>query len=380
MPRGALPRAALRYLRTKRRRPSRHWTDVWREEHATAFTVAQMTRSSLLGETQSALLSALRKGQTLETFRGGLQPWLEQRGWAPRGRGGDIPTRLRRIYNTNLRTAHAAGQWDRISRSADLLPWLVYELGPAEQHRPEHAAWSGLCLKVDDPWWGTHYPPNGWGCKCRVRQVSTPPTNAPTTAPRVETREWANPATGEVRRVARGIDPGWDYHIGAQRTAGVNAAWLRRCERAADRLGPDVAAQMIDRHLAGPGFQWFVERPRPRGGMRWEAQADLIEATPVGVLPAAAAETLGTATRVTRLTERVMHRQVTRHPDLSTAFYGSIRDVLEAPPARGRRVEAGQRWTFDRQIELDGAPRQVRVVVEVPRRDPRPVIVSAVVR
>ena len=31
---------------------------------------------------------------------------------------------------------------------------------------------AGTLLPVDDPWWQTHYPPNGWGCKCWVRQVS----------------------------------------------------------------------------------------------------------------------------------------------------------------------------------------------------------------
>ena len=163
MPPGAVPKAALRYLRTKRRKPSQHWTDVWREEHAVAFTVAQMTRATLLEEVHGQLQKALRDGETLETFRGRLQPWLEQRGWAPKGRGGDVPTRLRRIYDTNLRTAHAAGQWDRISRNADLLPYLVYERSVSEQRRPEHLAWVGICLKIDDPWWATHFPPNGWG-------------------------------------------------------------------------------------------------------------------------------------------------------------------------------------------------------------------------
>ena len=362
VPAGVLPRAALRYLRTKRRRPSQHWTDVWREEHAVAFTVAQMTEDALLAETHQALLKALRKGETMETFRSGLQPWLERRGWAPKGRGGDIPTRLHRIYNTNLRTARASGQWDRISRNADLLPYLVYELGPSEQHRVEHAAWSGLCLLVDDPWWNTHYPPNGWGCKCRVRQVTRPPKGSSTTAPETRLRNWTNPATGEVRRVAVGIDPGWDYHIGAQRSLGVNAAWLRRCERAVDVRGAAAATRMVERHVAGPGFRWFVERPRAKKPPRWEARPDLVEATPVGVLPVDTAAALGATNRIVRLTERVMHKLAAA--DLPRELYSRLPEILRAKP-RKLRSKTGQRWEFGVEIEVKGERRRARVVVEV---------------
>ena len=372
VPAGVLPRAALRYLRTKRRRPSDHWTDVWREEHAVAFTVAQMAEDAMLEDVHHALLRALRKGETLETFRDRLGPWLEQRGWAPRGRGGDIPTRLRRIYNTNLRTARAAGQWDRISRNADLLPYLVYELGPSEQHREEHAAWAGLCLKVDDPWWNTHYPPNGWGCKCRVRQVAAPPEGARTRAPEVDYRPWTNPATGQERLVARGIDPGWDYHAGGQRTLGVNMAWLHRCERAAKTRGAEVAAGMVERHVAGPGFRWFVERPRAWDKAHWEARPDLIEATPVAVLPSAAAAAMAVASPVVRLTEKVMHKQALHHSDLSAEFYALIPEALAAAPQSGREGESSEpRWVFD--SGRGGA----RVVVEVPGADRRPLIISA---
>ena len=368
-PAGVLPKAALRYLRTKRRRPSQHWTDVFREEHAVAFTVAQMAEDAMLEEVHHALLQALRKGETLETFEARLGPWLERRGWAPTGRGGDIPTRLRRIYNTNLRTARAAGQWDRISRNADLLPYLVYELGPSERHREEHAAWAGLCLKVDDPFWNTHYPPNGWGCKCRVRQVAAPPEGARTKAPRVELRDWTNPATGQVRPVARGIDPGWDYHIGARRTLGVSAAWLRRCERAAATRGVETASRMIVRHVEGLGFQWFVERPRAREKAYWQARPDLIEATPVGVLPPAVAAGIA-ASPVVRLTEKVMHKQAVHHPELPAEAYRRLPEILQVSPV----LDEG-RWVFTRAVELEGRRRSVRVVVEVPASG-EPLIVS----
>ena len=379
--RGVLPRAALRHLRTKRLRTSKHWTDVWREEHAVAFTVAQTeAQLTVVVEIHHALRQALRKGETLETFRGALEPRLKRIGWTPKGRGGDVPYRLKRIYDTNLRTAHAAGQWDRISRTADLLPYLVYRLGPSEKHREAHEAWAGVCLKVDDPWWNTHYPPNGWGCKCYVQQVAAPPEDSTIKAPEVKTRDWGkDPVTLKPRQVAVGIDPGWDYNVGAHRTLGVNAAFLRRCERAVGTLGDRYVSRVLRRHLAGPGFRWFVERPRAKEKLRWEARPDLIEATPVGLLPSATATVMGVAPgygRLVRLTEKVMHKQALNHPEFDVEFYALIPEILQAAPVSGTASDTGARWIFDRPVDVLGKRRVVRVVVEVPDVDRRPLIVS----
>ena len=247
-----LPREAMAFLRAKKLRPSRHWLSVWREEHAAAFTVAQMTGQDLLRQTHRELQRVLRKGETFESFQERLQPWLQAKGWAPTGRGGVLPTRLRRIYHTNLRTAHLAGQWDRIQRTKRLLPWLVYGLGPSEVHREQHAAWAGLCLRVDDPFWRTHMPPNGWGCKCWVRQVAEPPEDARTEAPRIETRPWTNPATGETVLVPRGIDPGWDYNGAEHAGLGTVQALTDRVQRLA------APARQVADALPGPAAREHV--------------------------------------------------------------------------------------------------------------------------
>ena len=277
-----LPREAIAFLRAKGLKPSRHWLSVWREEHASAFAVAQMTRQDLLRQTHRELQRVLRKGETFESFQERLQPWLQEKGWAPTGRGGDIPKRLRRIYHTNLRTAHLAGQWDRIQRTKQLLPWLVYGLGPSEVHREQHAAWAGLCLRVDDPFWRTHMPPNGWGCKCWVRQVAEPPAGATTKAPRVETRPWTNPATGETVHVPRGIDPGWDYNAAEHAGLGTVQALTDRVQRLAappafpqarldDLEGRLQAAQRKYRERYSPDDKPAIDRAAADYRRAWDA-------------------------------------------------------------------------------------------------------------
>ena len=37
--------------------------------------------------------------------------------------------------------------------------------------RPEHADLEGVTLPIDDPFWASYYPPNGWNCRCTVVQV-----------------------------------------------------------------------------------------------------------------------------------------------------------------------------------------------------------------
>jgi uncharacterized protein with gpF-like domain len=126
---------------------------------------------------------------------------------------------MRVIYDTNMRTARAAGQWERIQRTKRAMPYLVYTLGPSREHRVEHLRWANLCLPADDPFWDTHMGPNGWGCKCGVRQVSRyefdqmqQDGTITTDAPEERYVKWLNKRTGEEETVPEGIDPGWAYN------------------------------------------------------------------------------------------------------------------------------------------------------------------------
>lgn len=370
--RGPIPRAALEVLAGKRLTPSDHWTDVWREEHATAFTAARLTSEQLVEDVHRELVAALRAGETMETFRARVQPLLERRGWTPPRRGGDIPTRLARIYRTNMRTARAAGRWQRIERRQRTMPWLLYLLGPSVEHRDQHVAWAGTILPVDDPWWDIGFPPNGWGCKCRTRQMTTrererrlreTPDAYRTEAPAPAMREWVNPATGEVREVREGIDPGWDYNPGRHRTLGIRRRDAERSEallagRALGEVAAPVRAELvrtrIERHVAGPDFRWFLGRPRPPAPPRREARPEFVDATPVAVAP----DALRAAAEATRgllyLDAAVADKQWRRHGPgqarpravrtVPVAWWADIQDILDTvTPVR----QKNGRWRYD---------------------------------
>ena len=42
----------------------------------------------------------------------------------------------------------------------------MYDAVNDSRTRPQHLEWDGLVLPVDHPFWKTHAPPNGWGCRC----------------------------------------------------------------------------------------------------------------------------------------------------------------------------------------------------------------------
>ncbi|MGG7387345.1 phage minor head protein, partial [Escherichia coli] len=82
------------------------------------------------------------------------------------------PRRLATIYNVNTRTAYGAGRYAQMMNTADLYPYWQYVAVMDGRTRPEHARLHNMVFRYDDIFWQTHYPPNGWNCRCRVRALS----------------------------------------------------------------------------------------------------------------------------------------------------------------------------------------------------------------
>jgi len=240
-----LPREVTDMLSDMGIKPSERWAEVWEIECARALTFAQMARAGQVREIQKALVKSCEQGITKEQFIKQLGPLLEERGWKPKGRGGDMPCGLRRIYDINRRIARAEGQWNRIQRSKEKLPYLLYTNESSGQRCPDHVALEGVCLPVDDEWWGSYFPPNGGGCRCFVRQVSSAEQTRlrktgkiKTQAPPVRRKRWVDIETGGVRMVAEGLDPLWDHNVGKEPWVSI----CRGCEREANRFCNEIGS------------------------------------------------------------------------------------------------------------------------------------------
>ena len=221
-----------------------------------------MMDEDMLAETQKALQDALAQGTDFATFKARLKPYLMARGWWGKQLMGDpqdgeiklvqlgSTRRLRTIYHTNLHSAYAAGQWARIERNKKAFPYLKYIPSDAAFPREEHRRFYGMILPVDDPFWQTHMPPNGWGCRCNVRV-------APHAGARIETAAPASPLRNEpvaphagARIETRGQRPHKSINGSLPRAgARITTTWSCSPAVAQTRRSP-----CGDKHLSPPRF------------------------------------------------------------------------------------------------------------------------------
>lgn len=227
------PETALEWFKAKGLRPTFDYRDMIQQEHDVAFTVAKMMDVDLLRTTQDMLAQGMAEGWSKERFTQALAPKLQAAGWWGAKEMEDPLTgniteaqlgsahRIKTIYRSNLQSAYATGQWERIQEQAEAAPYLIYDAVDDHRTRPEHGGWDNLVLPVDHPFWRTHMPPNGYNCRCGVIQASEEELEAmgltPSKAPKVPMKDWTNPRTGKTHKVPQGIDPGWAHNPGQAR-------------------------------------------------------------------------------------------------------------------------------------------------------------------
>lgn len=180
-------REAIIHFKGKTLLTSQNYLDVKAYEHALAFTVAKMMDEDLLKETRDAILSAMENGTDFRDFKRTLMPYLMAKGWlAPSFKNDNVDDdketfkayqkhlgrRLRTIYHTNIHSSYSAGQWQRIQQTKEFLPFLQYMPSVSAKKRDNHTRYYGLLRPVDDPIWQYIFPPNGYGCKCWVKQLT----------------------------------------------------------------------------------------------------------------------------------------------------------------------------------------------------------------
>ena len=206
----------LAFFQAKLNLPSQRWDDITHAAHDRAFIVAGAAEADLLQDLRDAVGAAIG-GESIQDFRARFADIVQQHGWhgwTGEGSAAGEAWRTRVIYQTNLATSYAAGRWAQLTDPAFLKirPYWRYVHADGVMHpRPMHLAWGEmqLTLRYDDPFWQTHFPPNGWGCHCYIVAVRAPAPDAATSPP--EGWNIPDPKTGELP----GIDKGFGYAPGA---------------------------------------------------------------------------------------------------------------------------------------------------------------------
>jgi SPP1 gp7 family putative phage head morphogenesis protein len=237
------PADAVRMAAQKGMKVSWNWFDLEKEENVHSFTVAKATSLDVLSAIRAEVMKSIG-GQTYESFKKSLRPRLQEMGWWGRHELLDADTgeitkvtlgscsRLRTIYQANVQTSYMAGRYKRYSENADQRPYWRYVAIMDGRTRPAHRALHGKVFRFDDPIWKVIWPPNGWGCRCRVtaltyeefKSLGVPLSSG---ADSIVEREVTINRDGETRSV-KGLrfidddgkektffpDVGWDYNPG----------------------------------------------------------------------------------------------------------------------------------------------------------------------
>jgi hypothetical protein len=204
------------FFKAKLNLPTKRWDDLWQGAHDRAFMVAGAQKADLLNDLRLAVEKSI-SGQSIGQFRKDFAAAVAKSGWTGwtgEGSTAGMAWRTRIIYQTNLASSYAAGRWKQLHDPALLSVrpfWRYIHNDSVMSPRPQHAAWgaSGLTLPYDHPFWQTHFPPNGWGCRCSVHPVRMPAKGDASTAP--EGWDTIDPKTG----APPGVDKGWAYAPGA---------------------------------------------------------------------------------------------------------------------------------------------------------------------
>jgi len=208
------------FFRSKLNLPTERWDDIVRNAHDRAFIVAGAAKADLLNDLRDAVDKAIVNGESIGAFRSRFDDIVKKHGWegwtgSGSQKGRDWRTRV--IYQTNLSTSYAAGRYKQLNDPdlAAVRPYWQYIHNDTVQHpRPLHVSWSGMVLSKDDTWWQTHYPPNGWGCRCRIKAVRKSEYKG---AKAPDDGSYTHIDSAGVRHtVPNGIDYGFDYQPGAR--------------------------------------------------------------------------------------------------------------------------------------------------------------------
>lgn len=216
--------------------PTERWDDVWKSAHDTGFMVAGAAKADLLADFASAVDKAISEGTSIGQFRADFDAIVKKHGWSYKG---EYNWRTRTIYRTNMATSYSAGRLVQL-KDGGFEFWVYRHSDSVARPRPLHVSWDGLTLPATDPWWSTHYPPNGWGCQCYVIGARDART-----VRRLGGNISSAPDDGSAPDgTPNGIDKGWDYQPGATATDRVRQSIAEKLPELPEKLADSLRKDM----------------------------------------------------------------------------------------------------------------------------------------
>src|SRR5574343_883961 len=175
-----------------------------------AGRVLQSASDALESRLRTALLRSTKLGEATRDGVKRLAGAFAKSGVTP-----DNSFTLEAIFRTQTTTAYNAGRWqaNQDPDIQDILWGYKYVTVGDDRVRIEHAAWEGEQLKKSDPWWKSHWPPNGWACRCTCIEIFD---EGETIRPPKSIRVGGQTMTPQV-------DPGFEFNPGEAFVLGASA-------------------------------------------------------------------------------------------------------------------------------------------------------------
>lgn len=102
-------------------------------------------------------------------------------------------------YDTAVRTARMAANWQKWQKTKKLYPNLKFTRSKAAKPDAKHLQYVGIVASKDDPFWNTHLPPLREHCQCGAEETDEEATDIPANLPEVPERFAFNAGkTGQV--------------------------------------------------------------------------------------------------------------------------------------------------------------------------------------
>lgn len=164
----------IEYLTQKTNLPTQSYKDITSRQHDRAFVVAGAMKADLLNDLHNAVNKAVTDGQSFKDFQNNFDDIIGKHGWLSDEDEKYKAWRAKIIYQTNLKTSHAAGRYKQMTspEMLKLRPYWRYRHNSIENPRIQHEKWNNLVLPADDPFWKVNYTPNGYGCNCTIDAIN----------------------------------------------------------------------------------------------------------------------------------------------------------------------------------------------------------------
>jgi len=164
------PEDAVKFLKSQGIEVSWDWKEQLEKIKKHVFTVSKVSSADVLQTLYDELNKAMDQGTTYSEFKKNITPMLADKGYVTKKDGS--AWRLDTIYRTNMQSAYMGGRYGEMLEVAEEFPFWQYIAVLDNRTRPSHRGLANKVVKNTDKLWHTHFPPNGYNCRCRVRALS----------------------------------------------------------------------------------------------------------------------------------------------------------------------------------------------------------------